>query len=1060
MWGSLLTTASGNGRRWQLLPGSRGGGRQPTTECRETSVPSETTAPDPALPRQGRGGTWTSYPRTALGDIPPIIALAALTLVFFWKLAFTGLVLGGYDVQTYISPYRHEVADALRHGRLPLWNPYLFLGAPLMANIQTAVFYPFNLVYELFPTPYATNMAVILHIFLAGLFMYGFCRSSFGLDRISCSIGALAFMFSGFMGAQAGHVNQVSVAAWLPCLLLCFDRATQHRSSRWVTCGALVVTVQFLAGHSQESYLMLVTFGLYILFRLAFPLAPPGSHDSPGPTQRIVVLLAAGSMLVLGVGMALFQLLTTLELAGESIRAGGLSYTEAVSFSLRPWDVLAAILPGFVQNPFSEFVGYIGIFGLVLCGMAVVLRWRRPETWFCLFLMVIGIFFALGGFNPLWIYAHAHIPGFKLFRVPARWLYVYTFGAASLAALGSAALRTPSARKRGWPALWRHPVFLCALALIAVTFWLTHSGDRQVVPSVSAVTRWSYLFGTSTALGVVALVFPWRTPFQSCFAICLTLELFAASRVMDYNAPLPSDLYTDIRPTEAFLLSDHEPYRVLSIAEDGFDTGDQADLERLYTGLLGHDTARKFVSGTKWKEMLTPNVPLSYHINSLDGYDGGVLPLRRYVDLKRLYVPPCTGCDNPDAILRNQLIAVPDLKWLSFLNVKYIIADKLHDAWDNNVYYDLGNLAQVDANTGPLRLRGFTPTVATALGIVTYLTDATSLPQDTIVARVTVTDTAGQSVERELKAGSETAEGSWTRGASHGKAHALSLWKNNSQAYTYLAVLPSGPERAIRSIDVTYTGPSGHLTVLGASLIDQPLTSFVPLTISQDGALSTAISGDLKVYENHHVSPRAYLLHQMTIVPDDVTALRTLAEIDPLPGERGTAVITYPTPRTHASRPYRVIDRLADTLNGTIRRTTEPPRLAASTMKSGEADRITFSSITPEHIDVSVITPSSGYLLVSNEYFPGWYAELDGSPTELYQTDDLLMSVYVPSGQHSVVIRYRSRYLRLGAVMSTGAAMVAMLLALLPRRWPVPRVLTSLLVATRASNHYRPGAML
>lgn len=68
--------------------------------------------------------------RTGLIDSLHILALSALTLLFFWKIALTNLILTGLDVFTYFYPYREYAAQAIRAGHLPLWNPYLFLGVP------------------------------------------------------------------------------------------------------------------------------------------------------------------------------------------------------------------------------------------------------------------------------------------------------------------------------------------------------------------------------------------------------------------------------------------------------------------------------------------------------------------------------------------------------------------------------------------------------------------------------------------------------------------------------------------------------------------------------------------------------------------------------------------------------------------------------------------------------------------------------------------------------------------------------------------------------------------
>ena len=253
-------------------------------------------------------------------------------------------------------------------------------------------------------------------------------------------------------------------------------------------------------------------------------------------------------------------------------------------------------------------------------------------------------------------------------------------------------------------------VVVAALALVAAA--------RLPAGNAPTAARWLADACLVAALFSFAPRVPGRNGFALLAVIAVSAELFAASRNLDVNSPQPAELYTDLRQTEAYLLSDPGTFRVLSIANNSFDSGDKADLVRLFGGQLGATGTDFFLSGTKWKEVLTPNVSLAYHLAGLDGYDGGVLPLARYVQLKSLYVPPCQGCENPDAILRNELSALPGREWLSLLNVKYVIADKLHDAWLHNVYYDLTNSVSTAPGQAPIRLRGFDPTPAIALGLI------------------------------------------------------------------------------------------------------------------------------------------------------------------------------------------------------------------------------------------------------------------------------------------------------------------------------------------------------
>ena len=137
--------------------------------------------------------------------------------------------------------------------------------------------------------------------------------------------------------------------------------------------------------------------------------------------------------------LAAGQLLPTLELSRLSVRSGGLPYNEAASFSLKPGLVFKAFLPPLLwEPPFSEYVAYVGLIGLVLAavGAWAVVR-RQPARLAPLSsCALVGVFLAFGAYNPVYYLLYKLVPGFDLFRAPARWLLLYGFGAAILAGVG------------------------------------------------------------------------------------------------------------------------------------------------------------------------------------------------------------------------------------------------------------------------------------------------------------------------------------------------------------------------------------------------------------------------------------------------------------------------------------------------------------------------------------------------------------------------------------------------------------------------------------------------
>ncbi|MDE3077815.1 MAG: YfhO family protein, partial [Chloroflexota bacterium] len=413
---------------------------------------------------------------------------AALAAGFFWKLLFKGLAIGGLDVLDYFYPYRAYAAQAIQHGRLPLWNPDIFGGVPFLANIQTSLFYPLSALFYLLPTTEAYSWSIFLHVFLGALFAYLYARSSLEMNLFPALLAGMVFGFGGFMGGQLGHLNQFSAAIWLPALLLCWDRACSGERV-FALLGALVVTVQLLAGHTQETYLTIVTLLAYALYRTVLNWRRFGAGSLSRNVLATVVVLALGG------AMAGVQVLPTTELTSWSIRSGGLSYDLVTSSSLKGSMLFQALLPPYwnrallLQPGTSEIMGYTGILPLLLALAGLIYGRRRHATFFAA-LAVLSLFLALGKQNPLFPALYRMVPGFNLFRVPARWLFPCSFSAAMLCGLGAEALLHEQRRLN-----WRPFALLTALAAAAALL----VARVQSLPPASTQATWA-------VFGLLALV--------------------------------------------------------------------------------------------------------------------------------------------------------------------------------------------------------------------------------------------------------------------------------------------------------------------------------------------------------------------------------------------------------------------------------------------------------------------------------------------------------------------------------------------------------------------------
>ena len=975
--------------------------------------------------------------RAVLGDAVALAALAAATLLIFWALAGTNLVLAGVDAFTYFTPYRDYANAALRQGQLPLWNPYLFLGVPFLANIQAAVLYPLNWLFVTLWAPKALAWSAVLHVWLAAAFTYGYARRRIGLSQAAAWIAAAVFAFSGFLGGQVEHVNQLSAGAWFPLLLILFDEAVgagaNHRnpfsrrkrvspSLRWraVLVLGLLVALQLLAGHTQAAYINLFGLAVYGFWPLVgdrksqiADRRPQSAIRNPQSAfrNRVVVYVVA---VALGLALAAAQLLPTLELSALSVRSGGLSYREAVSFSLKPRMLLYTLLPtygeelgqAFGTEGFTEYVAYVGVLGLALAAWGA---WRGRPGWArrrFIVLAALGFLLALGAYNPAYFLLYKLLPGFDLFRAPARWMFLYTFGAAMLAGLGAERVFTfyasriaQDARCRWQDAGGRRRIaysLLLASCLLLLLLWLRKPGWMTWAAwGGTAVVAVAFLLLSrrSTALRrVLPLLLP----------LALLMELTAASRALPHASPTAPEAIRSLRTAPAHLLSDPGPHRFLSLSDITWDPGDLAEMEQLFGDQLPSEAVYDLVVASKQQEILAPNLPLLYRIPAVDGYDGGVLPLARYVTLQRLFLDEADL--SPDGRLREQLEAIPPVRLLNLLNVKYVITDKLLDVWLDDVYYDLqhrlvlgtGGMAEVTLETLPAAS-------ATAVGVVSHLQAAQALPDGTAVAEIVISDAEGHTEQLVLRAAEHTSEGAYAAGAvAHAQARVAHSWPGQAEGQDYLAVLDFAAPLTPQRLTVRPLLADGQFVLSGLSLIDRRTGAHWALDV--DSRFARVHSGDVKVYENLALLPRAYVVHSARFLPDDEAALAALAD----PGFDPAREV--------------ILAQISKSANQQMSKWQVAGRNPQS------AFRIPHSAIVevyePDRVVVQATLTEPGYLVLSDTHYPGWKARVDGEPVPILRANLLFRAVALPAGEHVVEFRYQPASLRWGAIISLAALAV------------------------------------
>jgi hypothetical protein len=187
------------------------------------------------------------------------VLLVALPIAYFAK-AITGkiaLLQGDAWVQNF--PLRVLAGAMIADGHIPLWNPYIYGGTPLMASVYPGVFYPPNWLFAILPALAAMHIVVIstYHLALVGTYLYA---RRIGLDRLSSLLSGVVFTFSAFMIAHLEQTSRISAAAWLPWILLAVEHLYRRVSLRWTLLGSLFVALQFFAGEPQMTTYSFLSF--------------------------------------------------------------------------------------------------------------------------------------------------------------------------------------------------------------------------------------------------------------------------------------------------------------------------------------------------------------------------------------------------------------------------------------------------------------------------------------------------------------------------------------------------------------------------------------------------------------------------------------------------------------------------------------------------------------------------------------------------------------------------------------------------------------------------------
>jgi hypothetical protein len=383
-------------------------------------------------------------------ELTAVGVLVVLPVLIFAVPAFFGHTAVPGDDFTQNYPLRAFVGSQIRHGHVPLYDPYIWSGAPLLGGWNAGAAYPLTLLFVVMPATAAWTLNLLATSWVASLGSFAFLRSS-RLSPLPSFLGAFSFSFGGAMTAQVVHFGLVAGVSWIPLALLALLRLssppgprededpssapteTTGRRSRAGWCALLAVTgaMIILAGEPRAITTAVVIIGIYMLWRV-LRLG----------RRSLGFLALSSSSLLLAAGLGTVQWLPGIEAVHTSQRAVNSSYLFTSGSLPLKW-LLLFVVPdllggsgSFGQPPFlasyslTEVSGYIGLMPLVASfALLARLRLRRPLPEWVVWELValVGVLLTLGNSTPLW-HLFIHLPFFGSQRLQSRNILVADMG--------------------------------------------------------------------------------------------------------------------------------------------------------------------------------------------------------------------------------------------------------------------------------------------------------------------------------------------------------------------------------------------------------------------------------------------------------------------------------------------------------------------------------------------------------------------------------------------------------------------------------------------------------
>jgi hypothetical protein len=154
--------------------------------------------------------------------------------------------------------------------------------------------------------------------------------------------------------------------------------------------------------------------------------------------------------------------------------------------------------------------------------------------------------------------------------------------------------------------------------------------------------------------------------------------------------------------------------------------------------------------------------------------------------------------------------------------------------------------------------------------------------------------------------------------------------------------------------------------------------------------------GPNSIYLNKNYRPRAWVVHQVVEIAE---------------GDSATAKALLADPTFDLSTQAIIEGDLVGPLS-----------------PQNEPDQVEFVDYAASSAKVKTSLSAPGILVISDVYYPGWQAYVNGSQTHIYATNLMMRGIYLPAGTHEIQFIYEPSSFRVGLYISGGVLISVIIL--------------------------------